>query len=182
MDYTTKSKQVNMVLVVDKHDQVLNTAEKWQAHAEGLLHRAFSVQIFNQQGDFLLQQRALEKYHSGGLWSNSCCGHPLQPSDTLGDATRRLEEEMGFQTTLQPVFTFHYQADVGGGLIENEIDHVFTGLYDGPVPFNPQEVAAYRWVSSAELAEEMARHPSNFTVWFRILFEQLMNHQPSPAN
>ncbi|MBN8821595.1 MULTISPECIES: isopentenyl-diphosphate Delta-isomerase [unclassified Spirosoma] len=182
MDYKAKSTQVNMVLVVDEQDHVLTTAEKWQAHADGLLHRAFSVQIFNQQGDFLLQQRAFEKYHSGGLWSNSCCGHPLQPSDTIGDATRRLEEELGFQTTLQPVFTFQYRADVGDGLIENEIDHVFTGVYEGPIPFNPQEVSAIRWVSATELADEMTQHPSNFTVWFRILFEQLMNYQTSPAH
>ncbi|WP_461094233.1 isopentenyl-diphosphate Delta-isomerase [Spirosoma gilvum] len=168
-----------MVLVIDQNDQVLDTAEKWQAHADGLLHRAFSVLIFNKQGDFLLQQRAIDKYHSGGLWSNSCCGHPIDPADTIGQATRRLEEELGFRTELHPLFSFHYRADVGGGLIENEIDHVFVGQYEGPIPFNPQEVSAVRWLSAEAVASELAQQPFNYTVWFQLLHQELDKYQKS---
>ncbi|MVM38882.1 isopentenyl-diphosphate Delta-isomerase [Spirosoma sp. HMF3257] len=164
-----------MVLVVNEHDQVLHTADKWQAHVEGTLHRAFSILIFNQQGDWLLQQRAIEKYHSGGLWSNSCCGHPILPTDLIGQASRRLEDELGFQTPLQPLFFFQYRAEVGAGLVENEIDHVFIGQYEGPVPFNPAEVKAIRWVNSDVLARELCQQPTNFTPWFHLLHKQLIN-------
>lgn len=169
-----------MLLQVNKQDQVLGTVDKWQAHVDGVLHRAFSVLIFNQNGDFLLQQRAIEKYHSGGLWSNSCCGHPTNPADTLEQAAVRLEEELGIQVPLQPLFCFSYKADVGGGLIENEIDHVFIGHYEGPIPFNTDEVSAVAWLPAAALANDITQTPARYTPWFRILHEQL-KHCNLPA-
>lgn len=161
------------LLLVTEQDEVIGMAEKMQVHLDGVLHRAFSVLIFNERGDYLLQQRAVEKYHSGGLWSNACCGHPTQPSGTLQQAGQRLNEEMGFRTALAPAFTFSYHASLPNGLTEHEFDHVFTGQYDGPIPFNPAEVMAVRWVSREELLREMAADPDSFTVWFRMLIDQL---------
>ena len=161
------------VLLVTEQDEILGTAEKLSAHQTGVLHRAFSVLIFNDQGDYLLQQRAFQKYHSGGLWSNSCCGHPTQPADTAAQARQRLYEEMGFRTNLDFLFRFQYHALLPNGLIEHEIDHVFAGRYAGEIPFNPDEVAAIRWVAPDALAREMALAPDTFTVWFRLLFERM---------
>ncbi len=161
------------LLLVTEQDEVIGTAEKMQVHYDGVLHRAFSVLIFNDRGDYLLQQRALEKYHSGGLWSNACCGHPAQPSDTAKQAGQRLDEEMGFRTELSPSFSFIYHASLPNGLTEHEFDHVFTGSYDGPIPFNPAEVMAVRWISREALLREMADMPETFTVWFRILVDRL---------
>ena len=161
------------VLLVNEQDEVLGRAEKLLAHQQGLLHRAFSVLIFNEQGDYLLQQRAAEKYHSGGLWSNTCCGHPSHPDDTLRQAQQRLKEEMGFQAELVPGFCFQYRAQLANGLTEHEIDHVFLGRYTGSVPFNHREVSAVRWLSAQALASELASAPDTFTVWFRLLFAQL---------
>ncbi|UHG90532.1 isopentenyl-diphosphate Delta-isomerase [Spirosoma oryzicola] len=161
------------VLLVNEQDNVLGTAEKLSVHESGDLHRAFSVLVFNEQGDYLLQQRAFEKYHSGGLWSNSCCGHPSQPDNTAAQANQRLYEEMGFRTDLQPLFSFQYHAQLPNGLTEHELDHVFTGQYEGPVPFNPDEVYAVRWVTPDALAREIEAAPETFSVWFRMLFERL---------
>ncbi|WP_375447084.1 isopentenyl-diphosphate Delta-isomerase [uncultured Fibrella sp.] len=161
------------LLLVTEQDEVIGTAEKMQVHHDGVLHRAFSVLIYNDRGDYLLQQRALEKYHSGGLWSNACCGHPTQPTGTSAQAEQRLEEEMGFRTPLSPSFSFIYHASLPNGLIEHEFDHVFAGQYDGEIPFNPAEVMAVRWVSRAELLREIATAPETFTVWFRILVDTI---------
>ncbi|GAB3967907.1 isopentenyl-diphosphate Delta-isomerase [Spirosoma terrae] len=165
------------LLLVDEQDSVIGTAEKLPAHETGALHRAFSVLIFNNQGDYLLQQRATEKYHSGGLWSNSCCGHPHQPDNTATQAQQRLYEEMGFRTELNPLFSFRYHAELPNGLTEHEIDHVFTGYYQGQIPFNPAEVSAVRWVSPDALAEEIAESPDAFTVWFKILFDRIQGQR-----
>jgi isopentenyl-diphosphate delta-isomerase len=161
------------VLLVNEHDDVIGTAEKLAVHQSGELHRAFSVLIFNDQGDFLLQQRAPQKYHSGGLWSNSCCGHPSRPDNTADQAKQRLFEEMGFRTALEPLFSFRYHAELPNGLTEHELDHVFTGRYQGQVPFNPDEVCAVRWISADDLGQEIISAPDTFSVWFRMLFERL---------
>ncbi|MEZ0542396.1 isopentenyl-diphosphate Delta-isomerase [Fibrella arboris] len=161
------------LLLVNEKDEVIGTSEKMQAHYDGVLHRAFSVLIFNDRGDYLLQQRALEKYHSGGLWSNACCGHPTQPANTAKQAEQRLDEEMGFRTELSPSFRFIYHASLPNGLTEHEFDHVFTGQYDGDIPFNPAEVMAVRWISREALLREMADSPETFTVWFHLLVDQL---------
>ncbi len=148
-------------------------AEKMQVHIDGVLHRAFSVLIFNDRGDYLLQQRAVEKYHSGGLWSNACCGHPTWSTETAQQAGQRLQEEMGFRTALSPLFSFIYHASLPNGLTEHEFDHVFTGQYDGEIPFNPAEVMAVRWISREALLREIADRPETFSVWFRLLVDQL---------
>ncbi|WP_338871959.1 isopentenyl-diphosphate Delta-isomerase [Spirosoma sp. SC4-14] len=170
------------LLLVDQQDNVIGTAEKLAAHQTGALHRAFSVLIFNEQGDYLLQQRALEKYHSGGLWTNSCCGHPSQPDNTAAQAQQRLFEEMGFRAELDPLFVFQYYAELPNGLTEHEIDHVFTGQYQGDIPFNFSEVSAVRWISPEALAQEINESPDSFTVWFKILFDRLQkSNQPVTA-
>jgi isopentenyl-diphosphate delta-isomerase len=169
---TNPSDSTATVLLVNEQDEVLGIAEKLAVHETGDLHRAFSVLIFNEQGDYLLQQRALSKYHSAGLWSNTCCGHPSKPDDTAAQAEQRLYEEMGFRTSLEPWIRFQYQALLPNGLTEHEVDHVFVGRYDGPIPFNPDEVCAVRWISPDALAAEMTDAPDTFTVWFRQLWEQ----------
>lgn len=161
------------LLLVTEQDEVIGTAEKMQVHFDGVLHRAFSVLIFNERGDYLLQQRAVEKYHSGGLWSNACCGHPTQPTGTSEQAEQRLAEEMGFRTELSPSFSFIYHASLPNGLTEHEFDHVFTGQYDGEIPFNPGEVMAVRWISREALLREIADRPETFSVWFRLLVDQI---------
>ncbi len=153
------------VVLVDADDRPVGTAEKLAAHERGQLHRAFSIFIFNHAGQLLLQRRAPDKYHSGGLWTNTCCGHP-RPGETTGaSAERRLTEEMGFTSSLRHVATFTYRAALDRHLTEHEIDHVFVGRFDGvPLP-NPNEVAAWRWMHRPELDREMQSAPATFTAW-----------------
>jgi isopentenyl-diphosphate delta-isomerase len=147
--------------------------EKMEAHRKGRLHRAFSFFIFNSKGEWLLQQRAHDKYHSGGLWTNACCSHPRSEESAAGAATRRLQEEMGLYCQAKPLFHFIYRSEFSNDLIEHELDHVCIGYSDQlPAP-NPQEVVNYRYLATAELEAEMKRSPENFTVWFRICFQQV---------
>ncbi|SRR3989344_5367478 len=163
------------VILVDSNDQPLGKMEKLEAHQKGLLHRAFSVFIFNQNNELLLQQRALEKYHSGGLWTNTCCSHP-SPSGSLELAgAKRLFEEMGFTTELSRLFAFEYRVELDNQLIEHEYDHVLIGKYDGDVIPNPEEVMAYRWISIEDLLSEMKQHPDGFTSWFKIILNEHSN-------
>ena len=133
----------DQLILVDEQDNPIGTCEKMEAHRKGLLHRAFSVFIFDAQGRMLLQQRALSKYHSGGLWTNACCSHPFPGEDNLTAATRRLQEELGFTTSLRKAFDFYYRAAFDNGLTEHEFDHVFVGQYEGTLEVNPQEVMDY---------------------------------------
>jgi isopentenyl-diphosphate delta-isomerase len=167
------------ILLVNERDEVLGPADKLLVHQQGLLHRAFSVMIFNDQGHYLLQQRAFQKYHSGGLWSNTCCGHPNRPDDMVGQAQQRLQEEMGFQTPLTACFRFRYSARLVNGLIEHEIDHVFIGHYSGSIPFNKNEVHAVRWLSPLALAQELTVAPDQFTAWFPLLLAHYRNSKNS---
>lgn len=161
------------VILVDSHDNEIGHMEKMEAHQKGYLHRAFSVVIYNSKGQMLLQQRAGVKYHSPMLWTNACCGHP-RPGETPGDAAkRRLMEENGFTCDLTESFVFQYRAEFENGLTENEIDHVFTGHYDGPIPFNPDEANAVEWVDMSDIAARVAENPDNFTVWFKILLQEI---------
>src|SRR5690349_15951298 len=128
------------VILVDENDKAVGSAEKMKAHVKGMLHRAFSVFIFNTKGEMLLQQRALNKYHSGGLWTNACCSHPSPGEEIAASAVKRLSEELGFQTTIEKAFEFLYKADFDNGLTEHEFDHVFIGHYDGDINFCPEEV------------------------------------------
>ncbi len=161
------------VVLVDPNDQELGTAPKLAVHVEGRLHRAFSVFVFDAAGNLLLQQRAAGKYHSGGLWSNTCCGHPRPGEPTDVAAHRRLQEEMGFDCPLQPAFGFLYRSDVNGGLIEHEYDHVLVGRFDGTPAPNPQEVDDWRWVNLDVAITDLATHPRRYSAWFPIALEKL---------
>lgn len=162
------------VVLVDEQDQAIGTAEKLEAHEKNLLHRAFSIFIFRNHPDtqqplLLLQQRALSKYHSPGLWTNTCCSHPRPNESILDAATRRLQEEFGFQAPLKNIGRFHYNAHFPNGLAENEIDHVLIGSI-GPetiIAPNPEEIHAYRWISLEDLQKELAAEPARFTPWLK---------------
>jgi isopentenyl-diphosphate delta-isomerase len=164
------------VILVDPHDVPVGTQEKQRAHQEGALHRAFSVFVFDAAGRMLLQRRAAGKYHSGGLWSNACCGHPRPGEETAAAARRRLREEMGVDCALEPAFTFLYRAEVGGGLTEHEFDHVFTALCNQQPHPDPEEVDEWRWVAPRELSAEVEAQPERFTFWFREVFHQAVAH------
>jgi isopentenyl-diphosphate delta-isomerase len=161
------------VVLVNERDEVLGAIEKMAAHEQALLHRAFSVFIFNRTGEILMQQRAHSKYHSGGLWTNTCCSHPRPGEPIVDAATRRLEEEMGFSTNLTKAFDFTYKASFSNGLTEYEFDHVFIGHYEGPIHFNLAEVADYKYMTATELEIQMQKDPSLFTVWFHIAYTKL---------
>lgn len=157
---------VESVVLVDAGDRVVGTAPKLDAHRSGALHRAFSVFVFDSHGALLLQQRARQKYHSGGLWTNSCCGHPRPGEVTRRAAGRRLREEMGIICPLAEAGVFLYRAEVGHGFVEHELDHVLVGYANGePVP-DPAEVAGWRRRQIPELRAELARAPERFTAWF----------------
>lgn len=161
------------VILVDEDDVERGSAEKLRAHQDGALHRAFSILVFNRGGELLLQRRAAEKYHSPGLWTNTCCGHPRPGEDTAAAARRRLREEMGFECELQPLCGVRYRADVGAGLVENEYDHVFVGRYDGPPHPDPGEVQAWRWARVDGIRREVAAGADGFTAWFPHLLDRL---------
>lgn len=156
-----------MVTLIDESGNDVGAAEKLEAHQKGLLHRAFSILVFNSKGEILLQQRALDKYHSPGLWANTCCGHP-RPGEPLEQAAhRRLQEEMGFDCELKEIFSFRYFKEFEDGLIEHELDHVFEGSYDGPVRPNESEVAQHKWVTWDFLVEDLAKNPEKYVYWLR---------------
>lgn len=144
-----------------------------EAHQKGLLHRAFSIFIFNTKGEMLLQQRSAEKYHGAHLWTNACCSHPHPNEKTEDAAQRRLKEELGFVTELKAIFSFTYQAQVENDLIEHEFDHVFAGEYENVLHPNPHEVENYAYESMNKIKKEIQSHPQNFTSWFRIAFPKI---------
>jgi isopentenyl-diphosphate Delta-isomerase len=156
------------VILVDRDDAAIGRAEKTRAHQEGLLHRAFSVFVFDGRGSLLLQRRALTKYHSGGLWSNTCCSHPRPGEGTEEAAHRRLAEEMGFDCPLEHVYRFVYRAPLDHGLQEHEVDHVFFGRFDGEVRGDAAEVLDWRWCSLDAVRQGLAARPGDYTVWFRL--------------
>lgn len=163
------------VIMVDEQDVQTGVVEKMEAHREGILHRAFSVLVFNAAGEMLLQQRAHDKYHSGGLWSNSCCSHPLPGEQTEDACTRRLQEELGMHhTNFNKVGSLHYNIDFDNGLIEHEFDHVYEAHTEvAPLP-HADEIAAVRFISLDELRQEMESN-DHFTVWFRLIMEKFYN-------
>ncbi len=166
------------VILVNERDEVLGTAGKLQAHWQGRLHRALSVFVFDKGGRLLLQQRASDKYHSGGLWSNTCCSHPRPGDDTLAAAHRRLMEEMGFDCALRFAFLFRYQARLNGDMIEHEVDHVFVGRYDADPRPDPGEVVAWRWTAIPRLLEDLRSRPQLYTTWFPLALAELDRHRP----
>ena len=147
------------VILVDENDNPLGTMEKMEAHEKGVLHRAFSVFIFNNNGEMLLQQRAFSKYHSGGLWTNTCCSHPREGEPTIEAAHRRLQEEMGFDCEIEKAFDFIYKRELDQGLTEHELDHVFIGEFEGEVRFNKEEVNAYAYTPVQDVLEECCSKP-----------------------
>jgi isopentenyl-diphosphate delta-isomerase len=167
------------LILVNPADESIGVEEKMAVHERGLLHRAFSVFLYNQKNELLLQQRAFHKYHSGGLWSNSCCGHP-RPGEEVGAAAgRRLGEELGISCQLAPVGSFSYRVDFANGLIENELDHVFLGRYKGDIKPNPDEVSDWKWEAPDSLAARLQAAPSSFTHWFGLAFERFHLAKPS---
>ena len=161
------------VILVDKDDRPCGKAEKLEAHQKGLLHRAFSVFIFNNKGEMLLQQRAAGKYHSGGLWTNACCSHPEPGDEMLAAAKQRLKEEMGFETPVEKIFDFVYRTEFENGLVEHEFDHVLAGEYEGPVNCNKEEVMDYCFKSFREINDSLLTHPKKYTEWFRLAFPRV---------
>jgi len=161
------------VILVDRDDAEPGTQEKIEAHREGNLHRAFSVFVYNSQGDLLIQQRSGDKYHAGGLWTNACDGHPRPGEPTAEAARRRLREEMGFDCDLEHVSRFIYRAELDHELIEHEVDHVYVGHFNGEPEPDPDEAAAYRWVSPAVLKSEIEQAPNLYAPWFKIALRRL---------
>lgn len=164
------------VILVDISGQEIGVAEKIQAHREGKLHRAFSVFVFNALGELLLQKRAQSKYHSGGLWSNTCCSHPRPEELTEEAAHRRLKEEVGFDCGLHEIFSFTYKVKCDNDLTEHEFDHVFLGTFEGEPTPSPQEVDEWKWIDLAELRQDVREHPERYTYWLRISLDEIVSH------
>lgn len=167
---------IENVIIVDKNDKQIGTMEKMEAHKKAKLHRAFSVFIFNSKNQMLLQQRAADKYHCGGLWTNTCCSHPRPDEDIMDAAHRRLKEEMGFDTTLQEMLSFVYKAPFENGLTEHEFDHVFFGFHDDGIKPNKKEVSDYKYVSIDEIVQDVKAHPDRYTPWFKIILNKVVQH------
>lgn len=161
------------VILVNERDEPIGTMEKIEAHRKAVLHRAFSVFIFNGKGEMLLQQRALNKYHSAGLWTNACCSHPAPGEDTAAAAHRRLGEELGFNTGLRKIFDFTYQTAFDNGLIEHEFDHVFAGVYEQRITPNAEEVKDICYKSLDDIQQSLQTHPQKYTSWFHIAFPKV---------
>ncbi len=159
------------LILVDAQDRELGVVEKLQAHVEGVLHRAFSVFVFDAEKRLLLQKRARTKYHSGGLWSNTACGHPRPGETTHAAARRRLREEMGFDCELRAAFEFLYRAEMDGALIEHEYDHVLVGTHEGDPAPDPAEVEDWRWVTLAELRRGLLLEPECYSYWLKAAIE-----------
>jgi isopentenyl-diphosphate delta-isomerase len=156
------------VVLVDESDNAVGTMEKLEAHEKGVLHRAFSIVLVNSKGDWLLQKRAWKKYHSAGLWTNTCCSHP-RPGESMEEATaRKLEQEMGIRTPLALVYKFIYRAPLNG-LTEHELDYVFTGITDDVPVINHDEVEEWKYASLRQIHDEIQSHPDHFTPWFKLI-------------
>ncbi|MEL7658842.1 MAG: isopentenyl-diphosphate Delta-isomerase [Bacillota bacterium] len=162
---------MEMVILVDEKDKETGSMEKMEAHVKGVKHRAFSVFVFDNEGKLLLQRRALDKYHSGGLWTNTCCSHPRPNETSIRGAHRRLFEEMGFDTELVHAFEMSYEVRFESGIWENEYDHVFVGRYDGEFDLDKREVHEAKWISIPELRENIEREPEGFTHWFMLIMK-----------
>jgi isopentenyl-diphosphate delta-isomerase len=166
---------MQQVVLVDERDREIGVMEKMEAHQKALLHRAFSVFVYNSKGEMLLQRRAPQKYHSGGLWTNACCSHP-GPGDQIEQAAeKRLQEELGFSITLTKAFDFIYKVSFDNGLTEYEFDHVLTGIYDGDILPDPEEVADYCFLPVEDIQASFNAHPGQYTEWFKIAFHQLVS-------
>lgn len=168
---------MEQVILVDHQDNEIGLEEKIKAHENGAkLHRAFSIFVFNEKGQTMLQQRAAEKYHGGGLWSNTVCSHQRKGESTIDAAHRRLREEMGFDCDMREAFAFEYQAPMDHGLTEHEYDHVVLGTYEGEPRPNPEEVQDWKWMDLDELKQDMKRNPSVYTPWAKMVIERVIKY------
>lgn len=157
------------VILVDERDDAIGTMEKIEAHEKGLLHRAFSILLFNSKGEFLLQKRSKKKYHSGGLWTNTCCSHP-QPDEQIEEATRRkLKQEMGIEVKTEFAYKFIYKTNLDKNLIEHECDHVYTGIFDGQPVINNDEVEDWKFIDLKSLQKDVHQNPEDYTYWFKLI-------------
>ena len=161
-----------MVILVDSNDNQLGLMEKIEAHEKAILHRAFSVFILNDNNELLLQKRALSKYHSPGLWTNTCCSHPRHGESVINAGLRRLKEEMGFETEISSLLSFIYKAEFDNGLTEHEFDHVLVGRYNKNPSINKSEVSDWKWTDLDFLKKDVVSNPDLYTVWFKIIFQQ----------
>jgi len=165
-----------MVVLVNENDEKIGLMPKQEAHIKGVLHRAFSVFVLNAKGELMLQQRALSKYHSPGLWTNTCCSHQRDGEDSIAAGKRRLREEMGFSCDLKETTSFIYKAPFDNGLTEHELDHILVGQYQGEPVINPEEVAGWKWMPIESVKEDICQNPSDYTAWFKIIFNQFYEH------
>jgi isopentenyl-diphosphate delta-isomerase len=161
------------VILVNENDEQVGTMEKMEAHLKAVLHRAFSVFVFNGRGEMLLQQRANTKYHSGGLWTNACCSHPRPGENTEDAAMRRLQEELGFLTPIKKAFSFTYKAPFDNGLTENEFDHVYIGTFDGEIIPVASEVQDFCFKRMEDISASLESHPQKYTAWFHLAYPKV---------
>lgn len=171
----------SLIALVDENDNILGYRDKFEVHLKGLLHRAFSIFIFNDENKLLLQRRALDKYHSGGLWTNTCCSHQVFKEELQITIHKRLNEEMGFDCDLKKIFSFKYSVELNNGLIENELDHVFIGYYNGTPKPNSYEVNDWRWASLEEIEKQINANRQEFTYWFDIAFRRILQQVEVPV-
>ncbi len=164
-------KQENVILV-NEQDKQLGLMPKMEAHEKALLHRAFSVFVFNEKGELLLQQRAADKYHSPNLWTNTCCSHQRDGETNIDAGKRRLQEEMGLACDLKEVFWFVYKAPFDNGLTEHELDHVMVGYFNDDPVINKEEVESFKWMTLRNVKIDMKKYPENYTEWFKIIFKE----------
>jgi len=172
-----KQESKEMVILVDEQDCEIGAAPKLEAHCCGWLHRAFSVFLFDRQKKLLVQRRAKNKYHSGGLWANSCCSHPRPGEETFAAAHRRLREELGVDCEFKELFTFIYKAELDKGLFEHEYDHILIGCFDVPLMLDCEEVMAWQWLSLDQLKDEIKNKPEQYASWLRLSLEEVINRQ-----
>ncbi|MEZ4781209.1 MAG: isopentenyl-diphosphate Delta-isomerase [Flavobacteriaceae bacterium] len=163
-------------MLVNENDEQIGLMPKMEAHEKALLHRAFSVFIFNDKNELMLQQRALSKYHSPGLWTNTCCSHQREGESNIEAGKRRLQEEMGFVTELKETISFIYKAPFDNGLTEHELDHIMVGHYDKDPNINKDEVESWKWMDLEDVKVDMTLHPEKYTAWFKIIFDKFYNH------
>ncbi len=164
------------VILVNEKDEQLGLMPKQEAHIKGVLHRAFSVFIYNDKNELMLQQRALHKYHSPGLWTNTCCSHQRDGESSLDAGKRRLFEEMGFTTNLKETTSFIYKAPFDNGLTEHEFDHILVGTFTGTPQINPDEVVAWKWMDTETIKTDIQNNPQVYTAWFKIIFDKFYQH------
>ena len=167
---------VELVILVNEKDEKIGLMPKMEAHEKALLHRAFSVFVMNHKNELMLQQRALHKYHSPGLWTNTCCSHQRDGESSLEAGKRRLMEEMGFTTPLKETTSFIYKAPFDNGLTEHEFDHVLVGTYNDAPVINPEEVADWKWMPLESVKEDIKKNPEQYTAWFNIIFDKFYQH------